>query len=101
MTRYDAALFRYVNLGATRSAKQLLPTLLQHLPVDSVLDIGCAQGARLAVWQHLGVMDITGVDGSYVDSGKLLISRESFVVHDLATDLNLGRRFSLVQRASG
>jgi SAM-dependent methyltransferase len=97
MTRYDAAFFRYVSVGATRSARQLLPTLLQQLTVESVLDIGCAQGAWLAVWRELGVTDLTGVDGSYVDSDKLLISRESFVAHDLAVGLNLGRRFSLVQ----
>lgn len=97
MTSYDDAFFNYVNDGATRSARRLLPLLLRETPAVSVLDVGCGQGAWLAIWQELGISDITGVDGNYVNVSRLLIPREAFIPHDLRLRFDLGRRFDIVQ----
>jgi len=97
MSSYDDAFFTYVNRSALRSARRMLPILLQQIPVDSVLDVGCGQGAWLAVWKELGVRQILGVDGSYVDTNRLLIATESFVARDLREGFDLGHRFSIVQ----
>lgn len=97
MKEYDSTFFRYVNSGAVTSARRLLPVVRQLFPVQTVLDIGCGQGAWLAVWRELGVDDVTGVDGSYVDTDKLLIPRERFIARDLAAGFDLGRQFTLVQ----
>jgi SAM-dependent methyltransferase len=94
---YDDAFFRYVNRSALRSARRLIPLLLRQIPVDSVLDVGCGQGAWLAIWKELGVPEIVGIDGSYVDATRLLIPTDAFVPHDLCLSFDLGRRFSIVQ----
>jgi hypothetical protein len=49
------------------------------------------------VWQRQGIEDITGVDGSYVDRGRLLFAPGRFYPHDLGQPFDLGRSFGLVQ----
>jgi len=97
MTTYDAAFFEYVNSGAIGSAEQLLPLLVDNIEINSVLDIGCGQGAWLTVWKRLGIDDLTGVDGDYVDREALLVGHDRFISHDLTKDFDLNRRYDLVQ----
>lgn len=97
MARYDDTFFSYVNSGALRSARRILPMLLANLDIESVLDVGCGQGAWLSVWKELGVPLVAGIDGDYVDRSRLLCPREAFTAHDLAQPFDLRRRFDLVQ----
>ena len=97
MIQYDNTFFDYVTEGAKRSAQIMLPELLALLKIESVLDVGCGRGAWLSVWSTLGVTQLTGVDGSYVDRDRLLVSRDDFVPHNLETPFDLEKRFDLVQ----
>lgn len=97
MPHYDQQFFDYVNIGALRSAQHLLPVLLSNLAVDTVLDVGCGQGAWLSVWRQLGASTTLGIDGAYVDKTRLLFPRESFLEWDLSQPFDLKRRFELVQ----
>jgi SAM-dependent methyltransferase len=65
--------------------------------VSSVLDVGCGRGIWLKEWCNLGVSDIVGIDGTYVDEGQLAISPEHFVKSDLSQTFALQRHFDLVQ----
>ena len=67
MSLYDDKFFQYVNSGATLSACLLIPHLMDKLKVDSVLDVGCGQGAWLKVWSELGVRHVEGIDDDYVN----------------------------------
>lgn len=96
MPNYDAAFFDYVNSGAVRSARKVLPLLTREIAIASVLDVGCGQGAWLSVWQKLAA-EIVGIDGDYVDRRRLLIPENCFVPQDLTQDFALGRRFDIVQ----
>ncbi len=97
MTHYDNLFFQYVNSTATRSARRLLPVLLSQISVRSVLDVGCGQGAWLAVWKDLGVNDVAGIDGNYIDIGRLQIPQADFSTADLSAGFDLGRQFDVVQ----
>jgi SAM-dependent methyltransferase len=97
MARYDGRYYSYINAGATRSAGIVLPLVLKTFPVTSVADFGCGQGAWLDVWRQLGVSDVVGVDGAYVDCGSLLIPASCFRPADLGRPVALGRTFDLVQ----
>ena len=97
MPSYDQSFFDYVNASATAAAQRIVPMLQQQLAPDSVLDVGCGQGAWLAVWHSRGVHDLAGVDGAYVDRERLLFAPQRFYPHDLSQPFDLGRRFSLVQ----
>jgi SAM-dependent methyltransferase len=94
---YDQAFFDYVNSGALRSARAMLPLLYEALPVRSVVDVGCGAGAWLAAWRELGVTDVLGLDGGYVDQSRLLIPAMAFRAVDLAAPFDCARRFDLVQ----
>jgi SAM-dependent methyltransferase len=95
--RYDDVFFDYVDVGAYRSARQVLPVLQQYVRVSSILDVGCGRGVWLAVWNALGIADFLGVDGEYVDTGRLAIPSNRFVARDVSARFSLDRKFDLVQ----
>ena len=68
---------------AITSAKVIAPFIMEILPIKSVLDFGCAQGSWLSVFQELGIEDIKGLDGEWVDTEDLLVPLESFHCVDL------------------
>ncbi len=96
MYQYQGDFYRYLASFAVRLAERVVPLLTGVLPVWSVVDFGCGQGAWLSVWRQAGAA-ITGVDGAYVDRRSLLIDPAFFQAADLAEPIALGRRFDLVQ----
>jgi SAM-dependent methyltransferase len=96
MYEYSADFYRYLASFAARSARAVVPRLTAFLPVRSVVDFGCGQGAWLSVWRSTGA-SVVGVDGPYVDPNRLLIDAAAFHAADLAQPIDLGRRFDLVQ----
>jgi len=94
---YDDRFFAVADRTAAASAERVVRALLGALKIGSVLDLGCGRGAWLACWAAHGVGDILGVDGPYVDVGKLHVPAAAFLARDLAAPLALGRRFDLVQ----
>ena len=98
MYEYDEQFYRYISENAARSARGLLPVLLEVLPleIESVLDVGCGAGAWLQVWKTLGAR-VLGLDGDYVQPGQLLVEAGEFQAQDLSRDFDLGRRFTLAQ----
>lgn len=97
MPNYDTAFFDYVNSGALKSARSLLPLLQEPLQVSSVLDVGCGQGGWLTVWKELGCEDVHGIDGDYVERERLLVGVDEFSAIDLVHPFDLERQFDLVQ----
>jgi hypothetical protein len=97
MSTYNDRFFEYVNSGAILSAKRILPLLTKELNIKSVLDVGCAQGAWLSIWKQLGVNDILGLDGDYVNKDKLLIKKDEFCSQDLTLPFTLNRKYDILQ----
>jgi len=81
--------------GSLRSAKSVLPTIFDLVHPKSVVDVGCGVGTWLSVAQQLGVEDIVGLDGDYVDRMLLVIPTEKFITCDLAGPLPVQRSFEL------
>lgn len=94
---YDTTFMDYTDRSSRHSARTIAGLLRDVLPIDSVLDVGCAKGTWLAAWREAGVEDVFGVDGDYVDPDTLHIPRDNFRAADLAQPIDLGRRFALVQ----
>jgi hypothetical protein len=94
--KYDEKFFEYIEVSSGPSAKQIVPILLKICPTESVLDIGCGRGAWAAVWAVLGVEDIQGVDGDYVEPYPLLRLNNRFSAFDLGKHFNLGRMYDVV-----
>lgn len=82
--------------GARTSAAEILKIVFDITRPKSVIDVGCSIGTWLSVCQQMGIEDIVGVDGSYVDRDNLLISADKFLAHDLTEPIHLDRHFDLV-----
>jgi SAM-dependent methyltransferase len=95
--RYSEAFYRYIESGALRSAKAVIPLVLRELTPVSVLDVGCGAGAWLSEYQNQGISHYCGVDGAYVQSKSLRIPAEHFQSQDISQKFDLGRRFDVVQ----
>jgi SAM-dependent methyltransferase len=78
------------------AAKEVLPFLLNRFKPKSIVDIGCGIATWLAVAKDLGIKDIAGVDGAYVDRTLLKIKEEEFVEKDLRLPFSLNRKFDLL-----
>lgn len=88
----------YVELSsaARRSAREIVPVVLELVRPRSVVDVGCGTGAWLAVFQEYGVPEVLGIDGAHVPPELLEVPASCFLVHDLAQPLHLERHFDLV-----
>ena len=80
---------------AILSARNVLPHVFRLVEPKSVLDFGCGGGAWLSVCQELGVTNLLGIDGSYVDTKKLIFDEKYFLAHDLRQPITMAKRFDL------
>lgn len=94
---YSTDFYDYIDAGSRASAAVVARLLLGEMKLSSLLDVGSGHGAWAAEWIKAGVGDVVAVDGDYVRRDQLAIPADKFVAHDLATPLDLKRRFDLVQ----
>lgn len=90
---YDPNFYDMINQGSLASAKEVVPVVLDLLGLTanaSVVDFGCGEGAWLSVFVDHGCR-VTGLDGAYVDPGRLLIEQADFVPTDLTSPVSIGR----------
>jgi SAM-dependent methyltransferase len=92
---YTTGFYEEIKKGATSSAAVMLPQVLELIPVRSVVDVGCGEGHWLSIFEKLGVEDVLGIDGDYIDQARLAIPQSQFQVFDLTKPFILGRMFDL------
>ncbi|MDM9382142.1 methyltransferase domain-containing protein [Chlorogloeopsis sp. ULAP01] len=79
-----------------RSAREIIPLLLELIQPQSVVDVGCGVGTWLSVFKEFGIEDCLGIDGDYIDTKTLQISPTEFLPFDLQKPLQINRKFDLV-----
>jgi SAM-dependent methyltransferase len=94
-TPYTEGFFEAHEEGSARSAEIVLPVVLELVRPRSVVDVGCGDGAWLAAATALGITDVLGIDGPWVEEGDLKIAPDRFRVQDLTQPFSLDRRFDL------
>lgn len=87
---YNPAFFAGHQAGSIASARVAVPLLLALVPAKRVVDVGCGTGAWLSVFAELGVADIRGVDGPWVQRERLLIPGDRFTSADVGAVLPAG-----------
>lgn len=95
MTIYNGKFYDNQEKGSLNSAKEILPFIMDILEPQSVIDVGCGVGTWLSVFKELGVNDIVGIDGEWVDKERLYIPQENFSVSDLEDPIQINRKFDL------
>jgi SAM-dependent methyltransferase len=93
--KYGGDFFRFLDATALRSARRIVPRVLELVRPARIVDVGCGQGGWLSVFLEHGVAEVLGVDGEWVDPANLLIPRERFRHRDLRQPLELGEAFDL------
>lgn len=93
---YSRRWHEYVDEGARRSAKVVVPLIVDLINPQSVVDVGCGFGAWLSTFRDYGVEDLLGLDGAHIDAESLTIVPEQFLACDLADPPAIDRRFDLV-----
>jgi SAM-dependent methyltransferase len=90
---------KYVHEDFTHNLQSpniIVSYLVEQFKPRSVVDIGCGLGTFLRVFKELGIKDVVGVDGDWVDRGKLFIDADEFRKADLEAPIHLDRVFDLV-----
>jgi SAM-dependent methyltransferase len=77
------------------SAATIVPLIIDLVSPRSVVDVGCGSGVWLEQFRNAGIADIRGIDGPWVDPGRLHFPAESFQAWDLTQPIHPDRRFEL------
>lgn len=88
---YDRNFYATYQDTSRRSARHVLSSVFDVVQPRRVVDIGCGIGTWLAEASELGVEEILGVDGDYVDREQLLIDKSQFIAANLAESVNLNQ----------
>jgi SAM-dependent methyltransferase len=96
MEKYPKNFYRDQQAGAKKSAKVIVPMVMELMEVKSVLDVGCGTGAWLSEFSEHGVDEIRGIDGEWVDRNILKIPKNYFSTHDLKYPFDMKREYDLV-----
>ncbi len=92
---YTPDFFQSFKEISARSARRIVPLVMNFLQPRSVIDVGCGLGVWLSVFREQGLDDILGLDGDYVRTEQLAIPQECFQATDLRKPLRIERRFDL------
>jgi SAM-dependent methyltransferase len=92
---YSSAFFNKIEREGRASAEVIVPLVMKLFTPRSVVDVGCGTGEWLAAFERAGVQRISGLDGQWVDSGKLAISPECFQRIDLSGEWSIPGKFDI------
>lgn len=95
-TPYTADFYERMMPLSEKSAKRIVPVVLEWIRPRSVLDVGCGVGHFLRAFQEAGVADIKGIDGDYVPADQLVVDAGHFAPVDLKQAFDLRRQYDLV-----
>jgi SAM-dependent methyltransferase len=78
-----------------KSAKIIVPIVLDLVQPKGVVDVGCGTGEFLSVFRENGIKSIFGIEGPWVDKERLRIPKDSFQHVDLEKPFNINKKFDL------
>lgn len=73
----------------------ILSIILERFEVKNMVDFGCAIGRWCKEAKNLGVKEVLGIDGEYVNQESLVIDKEEFIGTDLEKPIFLPKRYDL------
>jgi SAM-dependent methyltransferase len=77
------------------AAQTVLGSILDRLSVNSVIDFGCGVGTWLEAAKRLGVSDVVGVEGNWIERDLSQIDQDEMTVHNLLEPYGGRRRYDL------
>jgi hypothetical protein len=83
------------NLETEISAQKVLTVLFKYFKPTSVVDFGCGVGTWLKVSKDLGIENILGLEGEWLNKNQLVISENSFMYKDLSKPVSLDKMYDM------
>jgi len=91
---YEDGFFNNEDRLAFKSAKIIVPYILKHIKLKSVLDVGCGTGSWLSVFQKHGINLVCGLD-SHRKYKYLRISRNAFRFQNFEKMIEIPEKYDL------
>jgi cyclopropane fatty-acyl-phospholipid synthase-like methyltransferase len=92
---YDSAFYESRHIETKKSAQHLLNHLFNLYKPNSVVDFGCGVGTWVKVCKELGVNNVKGLEGPWLDINHLVINKDEFEHADLTKPLSLSKKYDL------
>jgi len=92
---YSRNYYKFAHENAYIAAKEIAPIILKLIQPKSIIDLGCGMGSWLSVFKNLGINDVFGIDGNWLNEKMLLIPKDNFLRFDLSKPLYIVRQFDL------
>jgi hypothetical protein len=94
---YDSTFYNNVNITSLESAEIILPKLLELFSskIKTAVDFGCAEGVWLRKLMDLGINEVLGIDGPWVQQTALKIPADSFITANLGEQIVLKKKYDL------
>lgn len=92
---YNKKFFDDLKEQSLKSAKHVVPIVMDYLKITSVVDYGCGSGSWLRTFQDFGVENIRGYDGNWVNTNDLNIDSSNFFRIDLNQKMSVEEKFDL------
>ena len=73
----------------------ILSILLSKFNIKTMVDFGCATGRWCKAGKELGMTEVLGIDGEYVNVEALVIDKTEFRSENLENYINLSQRYDL------
>ena len=84
MSFYNSQFYKSFVVSSEKSARNYFEQLFKVYKPTSIVDLGCGVGCWLRAAHDLGITNIYGIDGSYVNKSQLRITENCFHAVDLS-----------------
>ena len=97
MTRsvYTSSVYATRDAATRHAAERILDTVFEHIPAETVLDVGCGTGTWLAVCREKGISDLLGLEGPWLPDDVVEVPAQHIRRTDLDKGLEIDSTFDL------
>jgi SAM-dependent methyltransferase len=81
--------------GSLESARVIVPLLVSRYNPRSVADIGCGTGSFANEFLKMGIEDVVGYEGKWVERVPTLLPKGKFIFTDITKPMTVSRSYDL------
>lgn len=95
MTTYSDDFYSVMEKGSLESAQEIVPILFSRYSPKSVVDVGCGTGAFANEFLQLGVDEVVGYEGKWMEDIPTLLPKYHFLFQDITKPITKSRTYDL------